>query len=287
VTQFTERDIDILQMKPRPKGTLPYLPDGRDQDLLRGWLTLAFRPDDGWSFDAFQRPTTERTDGCSIAFRNGRETVTYRFKRQGDLMGQSLRATVLSVSNGELDMPHLTGSEIEDVWAGMCKLGRVLTDYDERDETRKWVEQMLDATEALTGYTLVPDGRRDALLAIREHGEFKFLDAKALLSARRDDNPALLSYPIRFVDCQTGEQWLRMGETATYLRWVVGADPLSHGSLKGRLADIGVEARHFQDWHPPHPKAWLYRLTPELVEFVEGRDGGVDVPTAQPSSTST
>ena len=130
-------------------------------------------------------------------------------------MGPKLRTTVLSVAQGELDMPHLTGSEIEDVWAAMCKLGSVLTDHDDRDDTRKWVEQMLEATKAMTDHTLVPDGRRDALLAIRAHGEFKYLDAKALLSARRDDNPGLLHYPIRFVDCQTGEQWLRRGETAT------------------------------------------------------------------------
>ena len=268
VERFTPAQIDMLKGKARPKGSLPYLPEGRDPEPLRAWLTRAFRPEQGWHFDTFERPTTEPNDGCSITFRNGREAVTHRFKRQADLMGPKLRPMVLSVAQGELDMPHLTASEVEDVWAAMCKLGSVLTHYDERDETRKWVEQMLESTEALTGYTLVPDGRRDALMAIREHGEFKYLDAKALLSARRDDNPALLRYPIRFVDSQTAEQWVRMGETATFLRWIVGADPLSHGSLKGRVADIGVTAKLFQDWHPPHPKAWLYRLSPELVEFV-------------------
>lgn len=256
--------------KARPKGKLPWLPDGRDPDVLRGWLTPAFRPDTGWSFDTFERPTTDPSAGCSITFRNGRETVTYRFKRQADLMGAKLRPTVLSVSEGDLDMPHLTPGEVEDVWAAMCKLGSVLTHYDERDDTRKLIEQLLDATEPLTGRTLVPDGRHDALMAIRNHGEFTHPDAKALLHSHGERG---LRRPIRFIDSQTGDQWLRAGETATYIRWVLGVEPLAGDSLRGRLGEIGVEVEHFQDWHPPHPKALLYRLTDDLIEYVEGDSG--------------
>ena len=275
VERFTEVEIDIAKGKTRPKGSLSYLPGGRDPDVLRAWLTRAFRPDDGWSLDAFERPTTEPNDGCSITFRNGRDIVTYRFKHQSDLMGPKLRSMVLSVSSGELDMPHLTGSEIEDVWAAMCKLGSVLTEYDERDETRKWIEQMLTGTVPLTGRTLVPDGRWDALMAIRAQGEFTKPDAMALLSAARNETDQWLRRPIRFIDCQTGEQWLRAGETATYLRWVLGAEPLSGGSLKGRLQEIGVETKYFQDRRLPHPKARLYRLSEELAEFTGGSDGQV------------
>jgi hypothetical protein len=267
---FTEADIDAIQGKPRPRGTLTYLPGGRDPEALRTWLTLAFRPEEGWRFDVFERPTTEPSDGCSITFRNGREVVSYRFRHQSDLMGSKLRAMVLSVSDGELDMPHLTGSEIEDVWAAMCKLGHVLTEYDERDETRKWVEQVLTQSIPLTGHTLVPDGRWNALMAIKTHGEFTKPDALALLNAYRNEGNTWLSRPIRFIDCQTGEQWLRAGETATYLRYVVGAEPLSHTTLRGRLHEIGVEAVYFQDRRRPHPKAWLYRLTEELVEYLGG-----------------
>ena len=74
--------------------------------MLRGWLTRAFRPDDGWEFDTFERPTTDPNDGCSITLRNGRGVVDYRFKRQADLMGPKLRSMVLSISKGELAMPH-------------------------------------------------------------------------------------------------------------------------------------------------------------------------------------
>ena len=261
-----------LQDKARPKGSLPHLPNGRDPEVLRGWLTRAFRPDPGWEFDTFERPTTDPNDGCSITFRNGREMVTYRFKRQSDLMGPKLRSMVLSVAEGRLDMPHLTGSEIEDVWAAMCKLGSVLTEYDERDETRKLIEQMLVGTIPLTEHSLVPDGRFDALMAIRAQGEFTKPDALALQNAHRNDDGRWLRRPIRFIDRHTGHQYLRAGETATYLRYVLGAEPLSGGSLKGRLQEIGVEAEYPQDRRAPHPKARLYRLSAELVEYVGGSE---------------
>ena len=41
-------------------------------------------------------------------------------------------------------------------------------------------------------------------------------------------------------------------------------------SLKGRLHEIGVEQTYPQDRRRPHPKARLYRLTDELIEFVGG-----------------
>lgn len=270
---YTEEDLDRLQQKPRPKGKLPWAPEGRDLEQMRDWLTLAFRPREGWRFHVFERPTTDPGDGCSITFRNGRETYSYRFRRQSDLMGNRLRAMVLSVSKGELDMPHLTPGEAEDVWAVMCKLSVVLTDWDDRDETRKWAEQMLDDTVPLTGFTLVPDGRRDALMTIKGEGEFRYADARALVNAtgRREDNYSVpLKRPMRFVDSQTGEQWLRLRETGTYLRWVLGAEPISAATLRGRLAEIGVEAKRFQDHRPPHPNAWLFRLTDELIEHVDG-----------------
>ncbi len=273
--RFTLADLDAAAIrkglgKARPKGKLPALPDTRDVDTLRAWLTVAFKPEQGWQFDAFVRATTEKTDGCSIAFRKGRETRAYRFKPQSDLMGSKLRSMVLSVSKGELDMPHLTGSEIEDVWAALCKLGAVLTETDEREETTRWMEQILDVASPLRGYTLEPDGKRrhEGLVALREQGEFGHPEARALLN--RSDT--WFPRPTRFVDRETGEHWLRAGETIAFVRWVCGAEPLSARSLRGRLAEIGVEAKHFQAWDPPHPKAWLYQLTPELVEYAEGRE---------------
>ncbi len=153
---------------------------GRTPELLQAWLTLAFRPPEGYRADTFERHGRQRTDPCTLTFRNGRDSIEFRFMAQGDLAGAKLRATVLAASDGELDMPHLTDSEKEDVWAALYKLGRVMTDVDDRDETRKWCQQMIDVSSPLRGYTLVPDGRHDALMAMRNLGEFTRPDALAI-----------------------------------------------------------------------------------------------------------
>jgi hypothetical protein len=250
--------------KPRSRGTLPRLPVGRDLDLIQEWLTRAFMPPEGYRIDTFDRHGRQRADPATLGLRNGRDTLTYRFMAQSDLQGARLRSTILAVSDGELDMPHLTGSEIEDVWAALCKLGKVKTEVDERDLTRKWIEQLLDHATPLRGKTLAPDGRHDALMALRHQGEFTKPDALALRD-RKDD----FRRPVRFIDAQTSEQWIRAGETATFVRYVVGIEPLAQSTLQGRLEQIEVEAQRFEDHRPPHPKNVLFRLSDALVAYVD------------------
>jgi hypothetical protein len=266
--EFTERDLDIAQAKPRPKGSLPYLPNNGDVELLRGWLTRAFKPSQGWRFENFERAGRGKLDPCSITFSAGRESRTFRFKQQQDLV-RSPRPAVLGISDGWLAMPHLTMGEVEDVWAALCTLGRVLTEHDEIQQTREWIEQLLPATLPLNGHTLVPDGRHDALMAIRAGGEFTKQDALSMI--RPSDEQRWQQRPCRFIDAQTREQFLRVGETACYLRYVVGVEPLSHATLKARLHEIGVVAKLYEDYRPPHPKAQLYQLSDELIEQVSGK----------------
>jgi hypothetical protein len=249
--------------KSRPRGTLPYLPHEREPEPLRTWLTLALRPPKGWTVQTLDRAGRDLRDPCSLIVANGRESRTYRFKTQRELM-RSPRSTVFAVSDGWLAVPHLTASEIEDLWAALCTLGRVLTEHDEVDQTREWIEQMLPSTLPLTGYTLVPDARHDGLMAIRAQGEFTKSDALSLV--RPGTNEELYQQrPIRLVDKETGEHWLRAGETATFVRWVVGVEPLSHATLKARLHEIGMTARLFEDYRPPHPKLNLLRVSDELI----------------------
>jgi hypothetical protein len=259
-----ERDLDIAKAKPRPRGVLPYLPD--DRDLLAPWLTRALHPPPGWAVAGYERTGRDKTDPCTLHVQNGRESKSFRFPQQRDLM-KSPRPTLLAVTDGWLNVPHLTPGEAEDVWAALCRYGAVLTEYDETDETRKWVEQLLVGTAPLHGHTLVPDGRYDALVAIKAQGEFTKPDAMSMLRPGED---RWQRRPIRFVDKETGEQWVRVGEAATYLRWVLGVEPLSHQTLRARLREIGVIGRFFQDYRPPHPKARLFQLTEELVESVDG-----------------
>jgi hypothetical protein len=265
---FTDDDLDRAQKKARPKGKLPYLPDDGSLDALAEWLVRAFKPPAHFTLEAFDRAGKLRTHPCSITFRNGRDRKTFRFGAQSDLQGSRLRASVLAISDGWLRMPHLTDSEKDDVWAALCIFGRVMSETDDRDETRKWIEHLLDVATVLREFTLVPDGRHDGLMALRGQGEFKAADARRLGAG--DENGRR---PVRFVDKHTGEQWIRAGETFTFIKWVEGADRLDRADLRARLSEIGVESFNREDHRPPHPKATLYRLTEGLVEYVDGRLG--------------
>lgn len=267
MSPFGPDDLDQAEArknggKPRTKGTLPKLPGA---DLLPAWLTGAFHPPKGFVFERFDRSSVRKADPCSITFRNGRERRTIRFDRQSDLTGRGLRSAVLGVSAGWLQMPHLTDSEVEDVWAGLCILGRVMSETDDREETVKWMHQLLDETEALTGHTLVPDGRHDGLMAMRARGEFVRRDAEQLVRG----GDGWHRRPIRFVDKHTDEQFTRAGETATFLWHVVGVRELTRPGLRARLAEISVEAQRFEARQAPHPKLTMFRLTDDLVEYVD------------------
>ena len=264
-------EIDQIRGEPpkaRPRGTLPYLPRDREPEPLLAWVTAAFRPAKGWRVTGFERTGREPEDPCTVKLMNGRESRVYRFRAQKDLH-KTPRVTITSVTDGWLNVPHLTGSEIEDLWQALCTLGQVLTEHDERDETRKWIEQMIIATLPMTGYTLVPDARHDALMAIKAQREFTKTDALSLVRPSGNGDEQYQQRPIRFVDKQTAEQWLRAGEAATFVRWVVGVEPMSHGTLRARLHEIGVTGRRFEDHRPPHPKLNLYQLTDELIEGIK------------------
>jgi hypothetical protein len=269
VTGISDEDLTTiessrLQGKPRPKGTLPYLPKTDDVEVLREFLSLAFAPRPGWRVWDFSRAGRQKADPCSVVLRNGRETVTFRFNHQAELWGRDMRAIVLAVTEGKLRPPHLTGGEVEDVWAALCILGTVTSEYDELSETHKWIEQLLPVTTPLMGHTLVPDGRHDGLMALKAMGEFTRPDALQLL--RGGEGQQWQRRPVRFVDKQTGDHYLRAGETAAFVRYVLGAEPLSHSALRARLSEIGVHAKLFEDYRPPHPKLTLYALTPGLTE---------------------
>lgn len=258
----TLAQMDTLKGKPRPKGTLPYLPDDPSAEVLRAWLTRAFRPPAGWGVQSFERMGRGKADAALLVVANGRESKTFRFDAQREL-ATAPRAVVAGVANGWLAMPHLTGGEVEDVWMALCTLGQVLTEHDDVQETREWIETMLPATLPLNGHTLEGDGRHAALMSIKTAGEFTKGDALSLV--RPGDDQRWQQRPTRFIDSATAEQWLRAGEVAAFVRWVVGVEPLSHQTLRARLYEIGMVGRLFEDRRPPHPKLQLYQLPEPLV----------------------
>ena len=75
--------------------------------------------------------------------------------------------------------------------------------------------------------------------------------------------------PVRFVDDKTGEQFIRAGETIAFVRYVAGERGLHQSTLRARLSEIGVQAVRFEHHYSPHPKAVLYQLPEDLVEYVE------------------
>jgi hypothetical protein len=267
MTDFTEEQLDAIQGKPRPRGSLPYLPGDRSPAFLRAWLTRALRPPSGWHVERFERFGRTGRDPCTLYLANGRESKRFRFARQIDLARNS-RTAFLSESDAWLDVPHLTGGEIEDVWAALCRLGSVLSDFDEVEQTREWVEMFLPVTLPLRGYSLVPDARHDALMALRNAGTFGKAEALSMIRPTDNGGPSYQQRPSRFIDEATGEQWVRPNELASYLRYVVGVEPLSHATLRARLREIGVAGQHFEDYRPPHPKLALYQLTDGLIESV-------------------
>jgi hypothetical protein len=250
--------------KARPRGVLPPLPPREAAiEIHEQWLTMATRPPRGWRVAGFERHSQEKTSSCSLTVRNGREGETFRFESLKDLMSTP-RSVLAVVTNGFLDMPHLGGPEIEDFGVALCRYGDVLTNWDERDTTRKWVEGVLAATLPFTGHTLVPDGRFKALMAVRGNGEFLRSDAEVLRHPGEDQR--WIQRPMRFVDSETGEQWLRARETVTYIRYLLHDGPLSQPTLTGRLREIGIECRLFEDRRGSvHPKLYFYRLTDEFI----------------------
>lgn len=262
MTRYTADELDAAQEKPRPKGVLPHLTDDERPAYLRAWLGRATKPSAG-VLEVFERLGREGGDPCRLVYANGRESKTFRVRRQVDLM-RNPRLTLVSVSDGWLKVPHLTPGEAEDVWAALCRFGAVLTEFDEVEQAREWVEAFVPVTLPLNGYSLVPDARHDALMAIRHAGTFGKGDAGTML--RPGEDQRFMQRPTRFIDAQTGEQWVRPTELAAYLRYVLGVEPLSHGTLRARLREVGVVGRYFEDYRPPHPKLALYQLTDELVE---------------------
>ena len=224
MTDFTPDELEGLAAKngkPRARGVLPYLGDELDVDGLREWLGLAVRPPSGWHVDKFERAGRQRTDPCTLSISNGRERESFRFDEQ-QILHIRPRIALHSISDGRLRMPHLTGTEIEDFWAGLTRLGHVLTEYDEADETRKWLEHLVEATVPLTGQSLIPDRRHDALMALKHRGEFKRLDALAIVKGADGREQR---HPVRLIDEHSGDEWIRSGEALVYLRLVEGVEP--------------------------------------------------------------
>lgn len=265
---FTVEDFERSEQrrdwnKRRPKGSIPLLTDEmlNDAEWLRDWLTAVLRPPDGWRVAAFEHG--EHHDmPCTLTVVNGTREVKYRWRSQRDLTssGQKLRTAVASIAGGELRPPHLKPEEIGDLWQALCTLQPALAAEDELEQARDWLFRLLDSTHALEGHSLRKGAadRRDALLALRQRGEFSYLDA---VQIRKNPEAPWPARPTALIDSETGEIWLRARESVGFLRAILDVR-IRQSTLTYRWKEIGVEYHFYESRQrrvgDPHPKAHLY-----------------------------
>jgi hypothetical protein len=259
MTLIGPADLDTARddgrARARPRGSLAYLPAELTIEALRDWLTRALRPPAGWHLDTFERFGDGRDEACALTFVDGGDRHRYRIRAQRDLSTRP-RTILAEISNGVLRVPHLTPTEVEDVWVALCAFARKLDEPDELEQAADWLRLLLDACDVLDRYSLRPDERHDALMALKRRGEFTRLDALTVIH----DPSIWPQRPACLLDRLTGEYWVRAGEARTFLLYIVGVQPLTHTRLRSRWHEIGVDRQHFEDRRPPHPKANLYRV---------------------------
>jgi hypothetical protein len=257
-------------MSPATRRILSGLPGhGATLGEVRDWLTAALGPPPGYAVAEFTRAGRQRGDPCRLTLEApGGGRVSFRWNEQRELASaSSLRASLYSQCDGLLRMASLSKAELEDVWAALCSLALVLTEQDERDEMAEWLAGFLAVADPLTGYTLTPAGRPDALAAIRERTRFTRRTALELSDPQID--PSTVAHPTVVVDRADGSRWIRASELATYVRHVIGVG-IAQGTLDARIGEIDarrvpIEVR-VGKWHP---KLVLYQL-PEDGPDTEG-----------------
>ena len=188
--------------------------------------------------------------------------------RNRQLIGVQLRANVLAITDGWCDMPHLTGSEQDDVWAALVQAreGR-LTRSTIATRHASGSSRCSTPPPPLRGYTLVPDGRHDALMALRNHGEFTRPDAELFVRPERGncDPPARSGSSTS----KTGEQFIRAGETTRSCADVCRRASLQWSDAPGSAERDRRRGGPVRAPPQPAPEGGPLPAADDLVEYVE------------------
>lgn len=244
-----------------------WLPDyGADLPTWREWLTKMMGPADGFRIEDFVRHGRQRNDACElVVVAPGGKRLRFEIAEQRFLSTPgSLRATVAGVTDGLVRPGQLSKPELEDVWMALVTLATVTANQDLKSEARDWVEQFEEAAERITGHTLEPPGRVDALSRlVRYHARFERLAALAYADA--DVPPRDKPRPALLVDsAEVGVRWARVGEFACFLRHVIGTGSMSQPTIDGRLSQLDIARVFFEERAlGGKVKADLYRLPAE------------------------
>jgi hypothetical protein len=243
---------------------LSSLPEyGREPSPWREWLTEALSPAQCYRVHNLLRHGRQRSDACELVLLDPDGTHrSFEIEEQRLLSTPAtLRATLVSATDGLVRPRSLTKGEQEDIWVALVTLATVTANQSTKAETQEWLEQTVEQAEQLTGYSLVPQTRPDALAALLARNTFDYLAARRLTDPHEITPPR----PALLLDTQTGEQWMRVGELAAFWRHVVGTPAISYRSIEGRLAAIGVK-RHDYTFKPSGG-------TPRTVRLYRVADG--------------
>ncbi len=248
-------------MAAKKERTLRSLPDyGTPLPLWRDWLTKGLSPTRGHRVHSFLRHGRQRTDACTLVLIGPEEKPrSFDIEEQRLLSTPaSMRATLVSATDGLVRPERLTQAELEDIWIALVTLATVTAHQSQKDETREWLEATVEQAVPLTGHSLSPPKQVDGIQALLARDKFDYLRARRFLDAKEADPPR----PTLLIDNVTGERWIRVGDLATFWRHVLGVGVMSQPTIDGRLSAIGIKRHEYahKDAQGSVRRVRLYRV---------------------------
>lgn len=228
----------------RSKRQLDYLLDhGQPPAEWRAWLDRALTPAAGYGIYNFLRHGRQRTDACELVLGGpGGERSSYEISEQRLLSTPAtLRATLVSVTDGLVRPRSMSKAEQEDVWIALVTLATVTANQSDQAETREWLEATIEQADPLRECSLAPTHRPDGLRALLMRDKFDYVRARKFTDPQAIDPPR----PTLLIDAKTGERWMRVGDLAAFWRHVLGVGVMSQPTIDGRLSAIGVKRHEY------------------------------------------
>jgi hypothetical protein len=227
--------------KKRKNGRLPPLPgfDATAGDL-RDWLTVALNPAPGWRVTEFLRHGRQKADWCVLTL-TGPDGSRHAFDvgEQRSLSPAAVEMAIVVATDGLCRPDCKLPSERKDIGTGLVAFATVTANQSREAETRDWTAQTVDAAEPLTGHTFTADGRADAISAMLARPKFDLVAAREYA----DQSTIIKPRPTLLIDKETPDQWIRVGDFATFWRHILGVGIIGQLTIDGRLAAIGIK-RH-------------------------------------------
>ena len=220
-------------------------PHGADLGTIRNYLTQAANLPLGYVVEEAERLGQYGSDPMTVTIRTPGDArnVVVRFRNQRDASKPSaLRGAFFEATAGASRMKYPKPAEASDFYGMVCALARVAEDSTTADETAAWLAEYLTNADHVGGLTLTGNGVHDTLEALRARPQFTAPQARSW-------NAGMLAPGERWtllVDSETGEQWVRVSELATYIRHVIGGvGHLGQHTLDALMKEIGSTRRQF------------------------------------------